>query len=60
MNRNGDVAFATPDHGTFKANFQVHGRLKTNLLDVHPGVSGVNVALQTSYEELISKGPGEF
>ncbi len=60
MDGDGDVAFAAPDHGTFKAKFQVHGRLKTYLLDVHPRVSWVNVSLQASYEELISKRPGEF
>ena len=53
------MAFATPDRGTFKAHLDIDCRLETYLLDMYPRISGVDMSLQTPYEELISKRPGE-
>ena len=38
----GEWPFAAPDHGALKAEFEVFGGPEADLLDMHPGVAGID------------------
>ena len=76
MQSNRSVALAAPDHGAFKAEFEILGGTEADLFKVHPGVAWVDhieliwtgipgvghisVAMETADEELVAKWSGDI
>src|ERR1700691_2579426 len=59
VQRDGLVVLASPYYCALKAELQVLGGLEADLLHMHPGVVGKDMALQRADQELIAEWAGQ-